>query len=899
MTTPPLSRLDVEFDKKTLPSQLWLGEKNVVEAFNGFIIYNDHDIYYFDSLPNRKRFQYRNKKKVASSIESITYLPLLRLLVVLYKSSAPYGCIVLDEKFQISPIKVNFESNPPKNSYLAHSLCFNKKICIYSYHNDILHCGIISIGDTKSYSKVLVSGFDIFLLGRNTKLEPCAKLCRLTYNTTWAVCQIKSWPNLADLLDLFDCDVIYGWNHYLICSFFNELHIIDLQIKGKVSVVKTNSLITSFASLTNDLAIITTDSYEIFFLSMSTLKMKSISNKSLSIGVEEVIILNSYIFLTSKLAGFYIFNIDTPHLKGFIRSTEYVPHKEINLFLGVSHAFKDDLGETFISYTDGYNSVFAKEKLGIKFLYYKNKSTQDNKFIGYYTEKHFLAIKPSGQLCIDNCTPFNGGKLPKSLIDATCFQIYNESAVLYDHHTKLIHIFPGGKKFCVSVEFVPKSIRILTCNTDSIEFALFNDRDVSVYNQKGSQSPHLAFHTVWDKGEPILDLDFSTLSETFYVRTFAETVWEIGIPEGRFYPISENQYFSHIFSIGQYLIGISDVQRTIFSVNHKSSKKSKPIKKFKGNIVTCFKKSNLCVMITTTFEIFEIKLDKLQEYETPLLGITTNSLVYATNQRLIYTTNGLYMVDDRSLDVYASLLIANITDVKVDEVLGRIIVAVWNLEQRNKNAAIFVVFFDAHHSKFEIDKLLTKENVKSQVLVEPINGLVSLSGELYDYRNSDKFNNPVVTLYQTPQKFLHFLPSLHAYAYVTNSKMLVLSKASNSSIYSCDGVQWYHIKDDHNLLIRSTDHLFNLCLATLPEMEKHQPSNNFLRILGGNEKIQWINSSLLLWNEFRERWNYREGSFLICTQPSTYRYVEYVIKHKRSLDTNKVYPDLDFLDLKP
>lgn len=892
--------------KRTLESQLWCGEKRIIEAFEGFIIYNEKNMIYFDSMPNGKELNYKLKKTTVEKIESVAYLPSLQIIaILLLNHEGNLDCVTLDVDFKKSPIATRPSSTSQRKDYLSHGLCGEAQIYIYSYFNHELMFTTLSIDTSVRYPKISLSGFNIYLVGKDERLKACAKKCTLTYTSTWCLTETMSWSDVTATLNVFDCDVLACSQKYLAASLFDSLYILDLKRKGKKTTMETGSIITSFSWITNNKALITTDSYQLFFLNMDTMKLQPLPSTSLSIGVEDVIVTKTHVFLCNKLTGFYVFNIDDSSQIGFIRTTKYIPVQEINLFLGISHAYKTNSSENVISFTDGYNSVLTKKKLDVKLFYDKFKSIKNHIFIGYYREGYFLTKDQKSQLYINGKVAFNltensnlecitpsnalsiGGindvdrcldgtptLINHNSIHPTCFQVYDNFTVLYNDKSKSIHIFPGNRTFHVKTEFTPKSIRIYKCDPNSINFLLFDRQQINVYSQVGSCKPTFVSHVTWDITEPILDIDFSASFDSLYVRTLLENVWQVKVPEVNLTLISEEIYFSHIFSMRHRLIGISD--NKIYCINYESCKMNKVIQTFKGRVLHCSKISDSSIVVSTTFEMFEVKLEiaDVQHYEAPLLGITEASLDYNETERLVHTSNGLYMVDNMNLTVYASILLSYINDVKVDKSIDRIIITVWN-PNKTKTAILLKVSFNKEFSKFEVENQMLKMDVINKVLIEPKCGLVTFSGEFYSYRNSNHFNGIFGPCYQSPGKEWLYMEKQDCFSYITETNYFLVINQSDGNFICFDNVNQYFALDDDRFIIYKHDSLyfFDFQAFRLNGLCKLEKGFH----IGKDLNIQWIDPLLLTWDESRCSWKSKTGIFIIAIDPSNI-YEEYRIE---------------------
>lgn len=894
--------------KRTLQSQLWCGEKQIIEAFEGFIIYNEKSIVYFDSMPGGKELNCKFKKTMDEQIVTVTFLPYLQVIAILFfNREGNFYCQTYDVDFNKSPITTKSSNAPPREDYLSHGLCGKSQIYVYSYFKHELLFTILPIDEFIGNSKITLSGFNVYLLGKNEQMKACAKRYILTYTSTWCLTETKLWSDVAESFNVFDCDVLACSQKYLIATLFNSIYALDLNKKGKKTTIETDSIITSFSWITNSKAFLTTDSYQLFFINMNTMKLQPIPSTSLSIEVEDVIVTKSHIFLHNKLTGFYVFDIENSSKFGFIRTTKYIPAQEINLFVGVSHAYRTNSSENIISFTDGYNSILTKKMLDINILQDRFRFIKNQLFIGFYQGDDFLTKDLNSQLYLngkvafsftdeanlESITPSNAlsmtgiSEIAESVkesptlfnhkpVHASCFQVYNNFTILYDDKRKSMHIFPNNKTFYLKTEFTPKSIRIYNCDTVSVTFLLFDHQHINVYTQTQSCEPVLISHVDWGIAEPILDIDFSGSFDSLYVRTLLENVWQVKIPEVSSILISERFYFSHIFSLRHRLIGISSLENKIYCINYESCKINKLIRTFEGKLLQCSKISNSSIIVSTTTEMFEIKLEVGDEryYESALLGVTKASLNYDETQKLVHTSNGLYMVDTIHLRVHASILLPHINDVKVDKNIDRIIISVWNPNE-TKTAIILKVSYNKELGKFEIESQALKMNVVGKVLIEPTCSQVSFSGELYSYKDSDNFSSAIGTCYQPPEKDWLYVEKQNYYSYLTETKYFVVSDQSDGNLIWFDNVNQYFALNNSNFLIYKDDSLYFFDFQEFQLNRLCKLERGFH--VGKDLKIQWIDTSLLTWDRSRCLWRSKPGYFITAINPSGL-YEEYIIE---------------------
>ncbi|GAV27044.1 hypothetical protein PMKS-000505 [Pichia membranifaciens] len=303
---------------------------------------------------------------------------------------------------------------------------------------------------------------------------------------------------------------------------------------------------------------------------------------------------------------------------------------------------------------------------------------------------------------------------------------------------------------------------------------------------------------------------------------------------------------------------------------------NKVIQTFKGRLLQCSKISDSSIVVSTTLEMFEVKLETagVQHYEAPLLGVAEASLDYNETQRLVYTSNGLYMVDNLNLTVYASILLSYINDVKVDKNTDRIMIAVWNPNE-TKTAILLKVSFNKEFSKFEVQNQMLKMDVINKVLIEPKCGLVSFSGEFYSYKNSNHFNNISGPCYQSPDKEWLYMEEQDCFSYITENKYFLILNQSDGNFICFDNVNQYFALDNDRFIIYKDDSLyfFDFQAFRLNGLCKLEKGFH----VGKDLNIQWIDPLLLTWDKSRCSWKIKTGIFIIAINPSNI-YEEYRIE---------------------
>lgn len=747
--------------RKIFNTQISHGEKNVIEAFDGFIIYTEKVILYFDSFEcQNKAVRYHNP----NPINYVIYLKSLEVIVMNMRDGS-FKILQLsnDKKFIESQFKLKYSDTAPKKAYLNHIFIANRcDVFSYELGKTIVYqqVNLPQVHNNRTLFKSLVEGFTLYNVKTNVRNFTVEKLeLKYTYfKNSWNLVLLSNYtfyydPSVRKHYNPDDEDeCYYDVGHlsgsflaysddYVITRVHKEIHILCAGIKTKVTFLP---MITTCMIIEKNVLLIATDQYTLFYLNLIDFKLKEVSGSKLSIIPEVACKIRSHIFLCSNnLSGFYVFNIKDPSKVGFVRGDMYTFNDEVNLFEGISHVFEDALLKPIICYTDGKNSVISRDSYDFTILSQKFKFSANQTFIGYINTHYFLTKDFNSNFYINGIKPCSnssdfvdlkmispqyavfsyGVKKIKfaegilSFIDffsvsVTCCYVFNNVVAVYNKIDQSVTIFEDSEisKHKVSINFIPTNLIVYNLNKLIVLYDAYN---LTVLRRKEGNSTEYDIQTV-DLSGTILNVDHTT--DLFFIQS-CENVFAVDLLCTNPILISKKRIFTHVFRSTYNMIGVSAVNKGIYLIHHSNPGKHKLIKRFRGKLLQCLELREGKIIISTALEMFEIDIAPKEcgVFETPILGIIRDSLDYGRHHRLVYTDDVLYMVDKTDISIKASLSVPNIKDVAFDENVDHFIVLT-KTKVRGSYNVLEVDFTE----RFEI---VNNQNIfvdSDDVIIEPV-----------------------------------------------------------------------------------------------------------------------------------------------------------------------------------
>lgn len=880
--------------KRPLPNQDLCGQKSVIAAFDGFIIYTKHWIYYYESI-NDYNIHLKAKYEVPYSvIENVIYVPAKKNIIVIVTKGYYIDCHILNNNLKFVK-KASKKKNSP-STYLTHCV-FSKYVCIF---DEMFKMIILELPDFQIQYELKTSGFNIYLF---FKLEPYdAKLFILKKNDE------KGWYLETDMFS-YDLKKLQGNtilsvdDNNLISSSIFGLDILNSE--SELTSIDTDFAVINCSVISENKFLLVTDLNDLYYLYLQSLTLVQISCDNLPIIVENVFIVKNLVFLWSQYSGFYIFDMNDSSKFGFIAKDNYIFKKETNIFAGISYAFKNDDKETVISYTDGYNSILSKQKSDIQVSSDKFNCISNQLFIGYISDNDFVTKNENSQYFINGVEPYLGndfvemiGITPTHALfhntikevsyrdgkvsfvnsiskNITCFTVYNNKIIIYNKDENSIEFFPGIKCLCNSISFIPKHITVRRTESvlfgGSVDCYLSDDFHTMVVTDVNKACDS---HILDNLDKPLSLVAFDT-PNSYYVYRTPHIVLKVEQEEYSTI-ISADQELTHVFLLTplEYIyssdvldseihriIGICAPLKEIYHINYNDSKKNKLIKKYKGRLLQCTQISSDCIIIATTLEMFKIRFTKdTENYETFIQGVTKASLSILSDIHLFYTTRGLYMISSDELRITSSLLLSTIKEVNFDNVMNKILLVI---DDCGADSLLFVTY-DNDLQKFQIE--LPEETAFTKtysIHIEPIIGIVfAIPGGVFNYRTGEAIHMHYFD--GLPAKNIIYLKKWNFLVFTNSSYQFIVYDLNDNigQVYKIEpisDVERIFVYDQDNLLLYRKS---ELCLFSIPKRK--------LRHLGYTINcsywfnIHWMDASLLSLNGKSTR----SGTLFFATRDS-------------------------------
>lgn len=555
--------------------------------------------------------------------------------------------------------------------------------------------------------------------------------------------------------------------------------------------IEIGAVVTSYTFLKNSKVLVSTQDFQLFYLSLDSLQLEKLPSEFLSIVAETCFETKTHIFLCNNNSGFYVFDENDPSKVGFICDTTFIPNKEVPIFNGICYARKNIKRESIFSCTDGYNPILTKRKKDITFNTKFNsianhtfiESISNDEFLtkdgnsSYFingnqlcqNQKDFVGLKfitPTHGLfqdCVKNVKRENKSLLLDNsvTIDITCSCLYDNMLIVYSQTDTSLSVFPGIT-YKLNITFVPIGIEVRSSMGtfywyfyDSI-----NAYSFSIYSSQKFCQPTNYNIPFCLKLQPISfdPLKFYCMGDIFYYE-----------PEKQIEKITDKQFFSHIYLLKETLnepknigdgrlnetgrlIGISALNREIWCLNYNSIE-DQLLKKFKGKLLQCILVSDTSIIVSTSTEMFEVKyLPHPDDYEAPLIDLTKGMVTYNDQYDIYYTPKGLYVISAETLDIHASFFQDTIKDVKMDRILSNIMVVVYT--PKCYYALLYLEFDEVSNSLRIKNKIFNDELASKLMMIEPLNSdLFCVPSGVIKYREYNHLEKDFVIY---PKKILYF-----------------------------------------------------------------------------------------------------------------------------------------------
>jgi hypothetical protein len=921
------------------PAQFFQGDKTVIDAFDGIIVYTDSLIVYYKySNDLHNSIEFKSCYKLSDEILKVEYLESLNLIIVLShkkKGIMRSNLMTLDSDLSKS-VRYTFSVANKSEVYekklgLTHKIYLkNKFLCFYKYHplNFLYTVTYVDGVDDQKITpyKFLSNNLCICYFDN---ISPIFKKFNTNQNQlndqlilSEHYSPVKNDKLTKFLTDFTNDKLMINFKSFTDYGFifvsFKKLYYIDFQ-SMQVKSYDSDSYIVNACQIDKSTLFILESTYRFVYLKISvdssTLCPIDDTSEHIPIMVSDISVTKKFIFLSNRNTGLLAINKSNLE-KIYIRDKSTISENdEINLFIGICHAFKLDTNELIISYTDGFNTVLTKNSLDLKLKKLDNYN-DEAKFLGFIdNNNNQKLISNSGKLSfmtesycnfpieilsnnvitkilssdiifttsnnaiysdhIDT-VDFTNLKIISSLkLDTSISTTFKNLTIVFDKSNKKLHFFIGNEQFekSIKIDYIPDKIKILRLTSKFCNFLMWDSKTFSNHklNLATKKLEDISIEN-WNSDEPILDIDIpnSIYPGIYYIVAISGEIWKLDnskfedLNEG-IINVSNSISFRAIFKINNRCLAISKTNE-VYCIECNNSSKTKKIATLVGDFLSYKTINKDLVIISTTSSIYEVKTTKIYpEFEIPIKGLTKDIVRYNDSLSMLYTNYQLIMISNETLKIQAILNLPNIKHVK----FGTTIISVISNDFDTGLSICGLFEYSKDERKFQKLRLPNVNLQNTPTYFDPMTANLCVGCEC---RNFILKHSPIINLPEPVSHDFNPIKRLRCISYVSIlGKFLCVDEANSIAVKTIDSVKNSFVNNDGNLLICNKRKINLLCLKTLEIFKgvKIEP----------NLKIVWINKALL--SVGNEKINVKPGNFLIAIAPG---FVYKEIKIKESFD---------------
>lgn len=835
-------------------------DRKITDAFDGFVVANHKSLTYFDS----------NCKKLLSfdilyprKIKHIYHFKKSDLLLVSFEDNK----IHFYDKNGIEMTDIAKPSLLFKKDKTDELTIHDGRIAIFlKYHKNTIKYGRLKLFSSDNII-VLTHKNQIFVCDNSYGISSKFSILGLSYTKATSSWQLENILSLD--FKIFMTSMAISNNDIVYFSSFNSIYSFNFKTQSLVPFKsKPSSMITSIHSLTNEVLLVMTDNSE--FLKFSTNPMvKNYTSFPFSplcsILIDDIFITNSFILFYSSSTTIGVIDKFTQTLKGHIYKNKLLPINPNSISLmysNLSFAFSIDNTHSIVSYTDGLNSVLTYYK-SLNVSEIENIKSADY-LVGQSNKNNTLMFKNDFPPFIRSCTDYYA-IFPNHIdflrfrkdkvecrtffeIDTSCWAVNGNFAVVYNKKYDTVYILDGVKLniLPMNLRFKPSSISILK-HTDHDFLLIFYSLtyiDVQNYNRENEDLEPRYSNMFWYIDEQIVNIEMLD-STTLCIYTLAGNIWRKDLNNLSSKPllISENCYFSSMFSLAGSLFCIPKSRDQVLEINDKTKSCTK-LTDLKGLFLNHFKKDNDEILISTTEGVFSFEPALQNLYlddRIQLLGIVSGYLPYDKSTTLVYTNCALYLINNSDLKILTSMLLSSIFDVKFDKFLQSVIITTFDVNDKSLFLQFKFKKNENDETTIKIERYQVYTDSHYPMSIDPIDGKLFVGMKCLDYRNGFYASSfPYVVARDL------FLVRSEYYVFITVSGNLMCTNKFGEELCSITGVDKLIVNHDNNIIFHRYDFLYYLDLSA-----DEKPYDEWFEI-PLNINVYWINPSMASWNETTE-----------------------------------------------
>lgn len=561
------------------PGQHFSGNKRIINAFRGIVIYTEYFIYYYKKIHRKTHIAY--SLEASFRLKDIT-LTKSRIELVLYEDNELYVYITPDDD--------DDDDNAPTLFFLGRNLKvkFTKHNRLIKSSIDYFYpgikCGSIFLTPTLT---CLHSNDLVHLVEETPNLftvpfhkEDNTLLKRLDpYLCYWAESHIAKvfcdnrWYGLEEInsewgLFLKSVQImeppLYVDEHTYIGYGLDCLTLYDAK-KKSVKSIHIDSFIACAKMIDNDMFLIVGDDYKVYTFHLSTSTVRLILNSyQLTILPSQIDVTRHHIFLHNKKSGLVIIEKDTLQMS-YLNGKVSTIRSDINLFSAISHIEWSSRSFNFITaYTDGYNSTFRSNKANFEVTPLLKKEDlvyiqEPSVFKGFLTDTLYVLQTKNSKCYLSNCfaksidwgddfiVAVKGFAVFKTHVDSIIIdengilcqsRVFNfesnDSPLIYDYfedgivylapftaQLKLIGVTDDVLSFDLGLTFKPTTLRVIDRTPENVSFIIFGKSNVVSYNVSGTSTGSLKLEKVHDlKSQEDFIIEDAHCCGSVYSKTF-------------------------------------------------------------------------------------------------------------------------------------------------------------------------------------------------------------------------------------------------------------------------------------------------------------------------------------------------------------------------------------------
>lgn len=721
--------------------QLLHGEKKILETANGIVVVTPTNLVYYSYNSSNGTLHYQSQRQLVT-----------RTVKYLNHWDALFVESVSKDRSSTNIISYQTMANTPNIKLLPDTHHWHRSICGYTF-NRISYTKLHETSHSSSLQPVSSMAIVYSTPIENVSLQYSSSTHSISIDSssiavfTFEPIQIFTEclsdqgkinresiaPKTTSFLSsstspLFHFQLLEFKASHLIVSIFDTLHYSDLIEDRIYPPFQLQGNITCASRMGNsNFLIAVTDVGGVFQLNIKTKSITPLLNTPLPIIADQVNITTKHIILHGQHTG--LLTIDrVSHQTGYIHNTLH-RFDQSNLFTGISYAYSTDSNDLVISFTDGHNSILAKETNNIDVLRLHPHGghsllgfVDNHRFLTRSNNRYYLNGEVQTDLLDDVCAVAPNIRIYRDSIeyleDEEEIQVINkgtvgalsiskDASIIYTDARLLVIIHPypkGGYSFC-EIPFTPLNIKRLSnseCHRDAKidgidaeellqSYALFNETKLLI----GSLS------IPWSPEDPIKDVERVPNSlNRLYVLTYSGSLWEFNSVTYECVLILQSLKIKFLTSLGK--ATIVAIGNTLSIVNYKNSNKLEEIYKFDGDVLSYMKTSSSETYISVTSGLYRITESATPRFhEFPISGIVKERIQYSDSLSLIYSQSQLALYNDKSAEVFSIFSVPDIYQVRLDLELNpltpTIIISTFTLNQTS-----FLIQLEYRNHSFQL-----------------------------------------------------------------------------------------------------------------------------------------------------------------------------------------------------